>query len=99
MTKDASKKLETGTTSEGEKQEERITYPSVKAAEYEHGGATYLFLCNSSGEGRVTFQATVVNESFLVTDVFAQRGYTHKNDRLYGWLEPLEVRCYRIRVR
>ena len=96
LAKGANKKLEATTTSAPEKQEQRITYPSLSVSEYQHMGATYLFLCNSSGTARLTFQSRVVNDRWQVTDLFAHRGYTHKNDRLYGWLEPLEVRCYRI---
>lgn len=99
MTKSVSKKLEIGTTSDDERNEERITYPSVSVSEHQHEGAAFLFLCNSSSSERVTFQATVPNEQFKVVDLFARRGYTHKNGRLHGWLESLEVRCYRIEKR
>jgi len=96
LTKSASKKLEVGTTSDSEKQKERVMYPSMSVSEYQYNGATFLFLCNSSSSGRVTYQAPVANDRFAVVDLLARRGYTHKNDRLYGWLEPLEVKCYRI---
>ena len=98
LKKRASKKLEVRTTGDGERKEDRETYPSMAVSEYEHDGATFLFLCNSSSE-RLTFQASVANERFQITDLFALRGYTHKNDRLYGWLEPLEVKCYQIEQR
>lgn len=96
LAKSASKQLEAATTSDGEKQKERVMYPSVSVSEYQYNGSKYLFLCNSSSSGRVTFQAKVPNGEFSIADLFALRGYTHKNDRLYGWLEPLEVKCYRI---
>lgn len=96
LKKGASKKLETTTTSANEKAEKRIMYPSLSVSEYEHDGVTYLFLCNSSGTDRVTYQAEIPNDEFHVIDLMARRGYSHKDDRLYGWIEPLEVRCYRI---
>ncbi|MGB0582348.1 MAG: hypothetical protein ACPGVU_21865 [Limisphaerales bacterium] len=98
LKKRASKKLEVGTTGDGERKEDQIIYPSMTVSEYEHEGVTFLFLCNSSNE-RLTYLASVSNEQFEVTDLFARRGYTHKDDRLYGWLEPLEVKCYRIVAR
>ena len=99
LTKGAKKSLEAATTSEAEKEKKRIVYPSLCVSEYEYGGATYLFLCHSSSSERVGFQSRAVTNEWEVVDVFASRGYGHKDDRLYGWLEPLDVRCYRIVVR
>jgi hypothetical protein len=96
LTKGGNETLEAVTTNDSEKQEKRITYPSVCVSEYEHGDATYLFLCNSSGTKRVDFQSTALTDEWKVIDVFASRGYGHKDNRLYGWLAPLDVRCYRI---
>lgn len=97
LTKGASKKLEVGTTSDSEEKEKRIMYPSLSVSEFQYEGATYLFLCNSSGTDRLTFQSTIPNDQWQIDDVFARRNYTHKGKRLYGWIEPLEVRCYRIK--
>lgn len=91
--------LEAATTGDAEKKENRTVYPSLCVSEYEYDGATYLFLCNSSGTERVGFQSNAVTDQWKVVDVFESRGFTHKDNRLKGWLNPLDVRCYRIVAR
>jgi hypothetical protein len=99
VTKGAKKELEAGTTSKNEKQEARIIYPSLCVSEYEHEGATYLFLCNSSSTELIAYQSRELTDEWDLVDVFGARGHNRKNNRLYGYLEPLGVRCYRVTAR
>lgn len=99
VTKGAKKELEAGTTSKNEKEKARITYPALCAVEYEYEGATYLFLCNSSGTELIAYQSRELTDEWDLSDVFGARGYNRKNNRLYGYLEPLGVRCFRITAR
>lgn len=96
LTKGARNRLETNTTSETEKQAAPVTYPALCVRQLEHEGATYVFLCNSSSTGTIKFRSTPFPADASVHDVFAYRAVDSGRNTLYGWLGPLEVRCFRI---
>ncbi len=99
VTKGARTELEARTTNTQEKEEERVVYPSLCASEYEHEGATWLFLCNSSATETLSYQSRSLTNDWNLEDVFGARGFNRKDNRLYGYLEPLGVRCFRITAR
>ncbi len=101
LTKGSKNELEEGTTSASEKKEGRITYPALGVRRLSHGGHTWIFLCNSSGTETIKFQSAALPEGSVATDVFAYKpvDLSRSKGRLYGWLGPLEVRCYRLTSR
>ena len=97
LTKGAKNSLESSTTNEIEKKEALVTYPALCVRQLEFQGSTYVFLCNSSASEAIKYQSETLPAGSTVTDVFSWQPYRTTNGRLYGWLAPLEVRCYRVK--
>lgn len=96
MIKGSKNDLETNTTSDKEKLAKAIKLPALTVAEYQYQDSTYVFLCNSSSKETIKFQSKAYPKSSQVTELFSYRHYDNKNHVLYGWLGPLQVKCYKI---
>lgn len=96
LTKGARNSLETNTTSDSEKAKGLVTYPSLGVKQLTRQGRTYIFLCNSSADATIKYQSTPLPEGGTLTDVFGFRPEKPTNGRLYGWIAPLEVKCFRF---
>ena len=90
--------LEAGTTSDSEKQSAQLRYPSPSIRQLEWNGATYIFLCNSSATETVKFQSSPLPDHSSTREIFTWRDLPPNTRRLYGWLAPLEVKCFRIQA-
>lgn len=98
LTKGGRNSLEASTTNDSEKAAAVVTYPTMSVKQLGFEGSTYVFLCNSSSETTIKYQSTVLPVGCRITDVFGARVYDPVNGRLYGWIGPLEVKCFRIRA-
>lgn len=96
MVKGSKNDLEKHTTSDQEKAADSIKMAALTVAEYDHDGSTYVFLCNSSSKETIKFQSGAYTHGARVIEAFSCRPYSNKKNRLYGWLRPLEVRCYKV---
>lgn len=95
LTKGARNAVEAGNTGDSEKTAGIVLYPALGVKQLAYQGSTYIFLCNSSGHATIKFQSTPLPAGGSVTDVFGYRPLSLTNGRLYGWLGPLEVKCFR----
>ena len=97
LAKGAKNALESGTTNEAEKEEIVVAYPALCITQLEFEGDTYVFFCNSSSSETIKYQSDPLPTGSKVTDVFDCLPHQTTNGRLYGWLAPLEVKCYRVK--
>lgn len=96
LIKGAKNTLEAGTTTDAEKQAGSTSYPALAVRQLEFEGSTYVFLCNSSATETIKYQSSPFPPGSAVHDVFGYRPLQGKQGRLYGWIAPLGVQCFRI---
>lgn len=96
LTTGARNASEANTTSAAEKAAGVVSYPALSVRQLVFEGSTYVFLCNSSSVTTIKFQSTPLPDRGSVTDIFGYRLQSLTNGRLYGWIRPLEVKCFRF---
>ncbi|MGB1258591.1 MAG: hypothetical protein ACPG6P_00940 [Akkermansiaceae bacterium] len=98
MVKGSKNNLESRTSSEDEMKEKALKFPALTVSEYHYEGSTYVFICNSSSSDTIKFQSTKYAKDAIVREMFSMKRHYDKNHHLYGWLGPLQVRCYKIDI-
>jgi hypothetical protein len=96
LTTGARNNLESGTTTDAEKQAAATSYPALGVRQLRFDGSIYVFLCNSSATETIKYQSSPFPDQTIVRDVFGYRPYPENHRKLYGWIAPLEVQCFRL---